>query len=174
MCEWDSMLQRSHKGEWCWVDSKRFCQEESCSECQTYSSWRTNNMEDWMSDSTTSASRYSFLTVVKRTSFDAAHYLPDHPTCGEMHGHRWTVELGVWGKVGKNGMVVDFAGLKSFLEGIKGVFDHKVVNDVIAVPTAENICLYVVERFHTCDWREGELDLVRVWETPDSYVEWRC
>lgn len=111
------------------------------------------------------------LTVVRRMSFDAAHWLPGHPKCGTCHGHRFVVELGVRGEVGEDGMVLDFAELKRFLDTVKETFDHGVVNDTVEVPTSENLCLYVKNRFlapYGC-----ELRFVRVWETEDSYAEWR-
>jgi len=117
------------------------------------------------------------MLVVKRTSFDAAHFLPKYEgKCKNMHGHRWTVELGVEGPVNPwTGMVVDFTELKYFLKvKVVEVFDHKVVNDVVENPTAENIVAYIGEAWE--NWlRKGyqELALVRVWETEDSYAEWR-
>lgn len=112
------------------------------------------------------------MTVVKRVSFDAAHYLPDYPgKCKNMHGHHWVVELGVKGPVGKDGMVFDFAILKTFLNVIFNTFDHRVVNDIIPNPTAENICLYVKHEFEIRSLISGvELDFIKVWETEDSYA----
>lgn len=133
------------------------------------------------------------MTVVKRISFDAAHYLPDYPgKCKNMHGHHWVVELGVKGPVGKDGIVVDFAKLKDFLHGIEAAFDHSLVNDIIDNPTAENISLHIKNEFMSwlvtsglCEYdkdRDGDfktwrlskgvgLDFIKVWETEDSYAE---
>ncbi len=74
------------------------------------------------------------MTVVKRVSFDAAHYLPDYPgKCKNMHGHHWVVELGIKGAIDEEtGMVVDFTLLNTLLrDKIVERFDHRLVNDII-------------------------------------------
>jgi len=123
------------------------------------------------------------MLVCKKVSFDAAHFLPNYSgKCANMHGHRWIVELAIEGEVKATGMVVDFTLLKEFLEEVKEVFDHKVINDVIENPTAENICVWIRDRL--TQWKlDGhidflklfrcELEFIRVWETPDSYAELR-
>ena len=119
------------------------------------------------------------MVVSKKISFSAAHFLPDYPgKCSQMHGHTWVVELGVRGAIGKDGMVVDFGKLKEFLEKeVEDKFDHKLLNDVIPNPTAENICNYVYERWYTW-WRSNmdlpELDHIQVWESEDSYALLSC
>ena len=119
------------------------------------------------------------MIVAKRISFDAAHFLPDYDgPCANMHGHRWTVEVGVEGPIFPNGMVLDFVKLKAFLEVIKKAFDHQLINDILPNPTAENICVWVRIRFY--EWvsdydkkQELKLAFIKVWETDDSYVELR-
>jgi len=114
------------------------------------------------------------MIVVKRMEFDAAHFLPGYPgKCADMHGHRFVVELGVKGRVGEDGMVIDFAELKKFLDVEKNTFDHRVLNDIIPNPTAENICLYLKKDFNIFDWGNVKLEFIQVWETGDSYAEWR-
>jgi len=115
------------------------------------------------------------LTVVKRISFDAAHYLPGYEgKCKNMHGHHWVVELGVNGQVNpETGMVVDFAELKKFLSMVRRQFDHHLVNDTIQNPTAENIALYIEDLWEHYSLEGVELAFVRVWETEDSYAELR-
>jgi len=117
--------------------------------------------------------------VVKRVSFDAAHFLPNYPgKCSNIHGHHWVVEVGVRGEVGvsgvrENGMVIDFSALKDSLQPIIDNLDHHLVNSVIPNPTAENIAIYI--RDWLTRWATGkeafELEFVRVWETEDSYAE---
>ena len=118
------------------------------------------------------------IVVAKKISFDAAHWLPNYEgKCHQMHGHHWVVELAVKGLTGKDsGMVIDFTYLKEFLKTIEDTFDHKVVNDVIENPTAENICHYVLRKF--LDWQNThhekfigvKFSWVRIWETEDSYA----
>lgn len=114
------------------------------------------------------------MLVSKRMCFDAAHFLPKYEgKCSKLHGHRWVVEVGCSGRVNKEtGMVVDFKDLKDFLQTIEDRFDHKLLNDVIENPTAENICKYIFDWFILwCTARELEFKFVRVWETDDSMVE---
>ena len=116
------------------------------------------------------------MVVSKKISFDAAHFLPNYEgRCRNMHGHTWVVELGVKGKVKEDGMVIDFILLKEFLEGwVREVFDHKLVNEVIKNPTAENIALYISKIW--VKWVEAKrlqdvsLAFIKVWETEDSMV----
>ena len=119
------------------------------------------------------------MIVTKKISFDAAHFLPDYPgKCANTHGHRWTVELGVKGKVDpETGMVIDFTELGKFLkEKVKDRFDHTLINDLIENPTAENIAGRIKLSWDV--WSEENclpvsLSFIRVWETPDSYAEVR-
>jgi len=114
------------------------------------------------------------MIVSKKVSFDAAHFLPGYiGKCANMHGHHWVVELGVEGEVNpETGMVIDFSRLKEFWEdNFQEAFDHKLLNDTISNPTAENIALYIRE---ACGWLEAanlKLAFIRVWETPDSFAE---
>jgi len=116
------------------------------------------------------------VTVAKKVSFDAAHYLPGYEgKCKRMHGHHWVVELAVEGPVNnKTGMVMDFSRLSSFLEdNVVKVFDHQCINDIVGNPTAEIIAEYISE---SCGWlRVAGLELawIRVWETENSMVELR-
>ncbi len=117
------------------------------------------------------------MTVAKRVSFDAAHFLPDYPgKCANMHGHHWIVELAIEGEVNKNtGMVIDFVLLKRFLNYIKEIFDHTLINDTISNPTAENICWYIGEKILDDDWGfNPHYKWIKVWETEDSYALLSC
>lgn len=111
------------------------------------------------------------MIVSKKTSFDAAHYLPLYEgKCNQMHGHHWVIELAVLGEVDLiTGMVMDFQVLKDFLDIIKTDFDHALLNEFITNPTAENIASYVKHMWESkkpvC-----ELAWVKVWETEDSYA----
>ena len=123
------------------------------------------------------------ITVSKKVSFDAAHYLPGYDgKCANLHGHHWVVELGVKGPVNpETGMVVDFVALKGFLDNIVEEFDHTLLNGRVENPTAENICLYIRDR--ALDYYSGlghilrlegcGLSFIRVWETEDSMAELR-
>ena len=117
------------------------------------------------------------MIVSKRVSFDAAHFLPNHPgKCRNVHGHHWVIELGVEGDINnKTGMVVDFSKLKHCLESITEDLDHTLLNEVLDNPTAENLCLYVRDRVGSIGkfFSVGlsTVKFIRIWETEDSYAE---
>jgi len=109
--------------------------------------------------------------VFKSCTFDAAHQLPDYNgDCARVHGHTYTVHLGVLTTVPADiGFGVDMKEISNFLKmNVKGRFDHRFLNDKMNVPTtAENIALEIArvatEHFKT-------QVTVRVYETPDSWV----
>ena len=110
--------------------------------------------------------------VSRKISFDAAHLLPNYPgKCANLHGHRWTVEVGVSGGVDPTtGFVVDFSELKTSMMRVLGNFDHSFLNEVLPNPTAENLLKLILEDFEP---PEGTfLKFIRIWETPDSCAEW--
>jgi 6-pyruvoyltetrahydropterin/6-carboxytetrahydropterin synthase len=114
------------------------------------------------------------MLVSKKFSFDAAHYLPNYEgKCKNMHGHHWVVEVACSGKVNeKSGMVVDFAELKDFFGWVERIFDHKLLNDFIKNPTAENICEYIYGEFNLwCIARQLRFEYIRIWETENSMAE---
>ena len=124
------------------------------------------------------------VTIIKKISFDAAHFLPGHPgKCKATHGHHWVVEIGVVGKIDPDtGLVIDFSDLKSFLtDEVFEKYDHKLLNDFIDNPTAEKIAKRVEALWiswstdtHLKEDLSGTtLSLIRVWETETSYIELR-
>jgi 6-pyruvoyltetrahydropterin/6-carboxytetrahydropterin synthase len=109
-------------------------------------------------------------TVTRAFTFEAAHRLPWHQgACRELHGHGYRLEVSVAGRVGDNGIVIDFDELGAVVNReIIGRYDHRYLNDVLDNPTAELIAADA--------WKHLEaagLDLVRVrlWETADCYAE---
>ena len=72
------------------------------------------------------------FTLCIRESFAAAHRIEMyHGKCEDLHGHNFRVEaLFEGGQVGADGMVVDFALLKSFLRTIVADLDHKYINEI--------------------------------------------
>lgn len=72
--------------------------------------------------------------------FDSAHFLPNHPKCGRIHGH--TRLKSRWREL-RNGMMIDFGDLKAMLKDIVAKFDHRLINELIENPTCENICLAI-------------------------------
>jgi len=83
------------------------------------------------------------MIIGKIYRFDAAHFLPNHPKCGALHGHTWKVKVDIEGQVAENGMVMDFEELDSVMKDILKNFDHTNLNDLINHPTCEVIATMI-------------------------------
>ena len=70
---------------------------------------------------------------------DCAHLLEGHAKCGQLHGHTYKVEVVVEGEM-KEGMVLDFADLKTRVRAVLARYDHRHLNDFMELPTVENVC----------------------------------
>jgi len=133
-------------------------------------------------------------SITVRHHFDAAHRLQKYDgKCANLHGHRWEVEVSLWGGNLHNGMVVDFGLVKAAIS----TFDHTTIleeNDPLygvlrkyvdkksvvpfpKAPTAENIAEHLCKTINnTLAMHELEAHVlyVTVWETPNNeaqYVE---
>lgn len=114
------------------------------------------------------------LIVGTRGHFDAAHYIPGHPKCGEVHGHRWEVEVEYKTLepivLDDFSMLVDFGEIKTPIR----MLDHPGTElnklDGLECPTAEIIAMWLFDQMPPalccC------LVTVTVWESPDSYAIW--
>lgn len=132
------------------------------------------------------------ISITKIFTFDAAHQListdkeinKSYGKCANIHGHTYKLEVTIScnnGTINKwDGMVLNFNKLKDLVNReIINKVDHKLINEVYPdlIPTAENMVnlfSYIIS-----DKLESEygmyliLEKVRLYETPDSYVEWR-
>lgn len=107
------------------------------------------------------------LTITRKLEFDAGHRIPDHKSqCRNLHGHRYTLEITLVGKVieqegsSDNGMIMDFSDIKALArQHLVDVWDHaflvyekdEAVRDFLAslpnhktvvidrIPTVENL-----------------------------------
>jgi 6-pyruvoyltetrahydropterin/6-carboxytetrahydropterin synthase len=60
--------------------------------------------------------------------FSAAHLIPEHESCGVIHGHSYIVDVAIEGeRSGKFGFVVDFKKVKAIVRGICKKLDHRVL-----------------------------------------------
>ena len=120
------------------------------------------------------------LSVTKIVKFDAAHWLPNHEgKCKNLHGHTWKVEIEVSGQM-ETGMIIDFSELKKTIQHyILVQLDHTCLNErggsaYLENPTAENLCLWIHQQLDPPLAKHGHrLVRVRVWESEDSYAEWK-
>ena len=121
------------------------------------------------------------LSVTKIVEFEAAHCLPNHKgRCQNHHGHSYKAEVEIGNardEVDDSGMIFDFGDLKEVINQIVDEqLDHTYLNDLFTVPpTAENIVMWIVDELlkrkisTICNVLR-----VRVWETSNSYAEWRA
>lgn len=121
------------------------------------------------------------LTVVKKFEFEAAHHLEDYEgPCANVHGHSYKLYVGV-STVGEGlgegslGMIVDFKDLKELVTHcVIEPLDHKNLNEVLDCnPTAERIVEWIVKRLLIALSGTLILQMIRLYETEDSYAEWR-
>ncbi len=118
------------------------------------------------------------ISITKKFEFESAHFLPDHPgKCRDLHGHRFQLEIEITGEINQDtGMITDFAIIKEIIqENVIDKFDHKLLNDIVPViPTSENlvqmISTYLIHVFEVLGLA---LIRVRLYETSNSYAEWR-
>ena len=119
------------------------------------------------------------LTVCKKFTFEAAHFLPNHlGACKNIHGHGFKLEVEVkMSETSHRDMVIDFSDLKRIVnENIIDKVDHSFLNDVFPdiAPTAENLLRRFADLLkgkffdHNC-W----LVRMRLHETENSFAEWR-
>jgi 6-pyruvoyltetrahydropterin/6-carboxytetrahydropterin synthase len=112
--------------------------------------------------------------------FDAAHALRGYKgKCENLHGHRFQVMVIVTSsQLDAIGLAFDFSELKKMLKGVLSRFDHTNLNEIPPFdkvnPSSENIARTVYEAMKI-ELKDApvELDAVKVWESPESAVEYR-
>ncbi|MDX2207478.1 MAG: 6-carboxytetrahydropterin synthase [Gemmatimonadales bacterium] len=131
-------------------------------------------------------------TVIRRAHFNAAHRLHNPARSDEwnratfgpcnnpnFHGHNYEVELCVEGEISPDtGYVIDVGILRAlFDEHVHALLDHRNLNlDVDwfqdRQSSVENIAMFIWEQLAP-RIPSGRLTLVRLWETPRNYAEYR-
>jgi len=90
--------------------------------------------------------------ISKSVNFEAAHRLPARASgdpYGRIHGHSFELEATLSGQVQPGKLwVEDIAVLTAALDAIAQQLDHQLLNEIdgLAVPTLENILVWVLER----------------------------
>jgi len=111
-----------------------------------------------------------FVTISKSMSFAAAHQLPHHlGKCESWHGHEWVIDISIRKRIDPaTMMVMDFKELKIVIKKyIIDILDHNTINDLIAIPTAENILVWCWEQLMFNGKLKG-IEQIKLWESPDS------
>ncbi len=100
--------------------------------------------------------------------FDSAHYLPQHDSCGRMHGHTYKVEVVIEGEKKEDKMIMDFHEVKMKVRTVIAELDHRSINEILDYPSAENITEYIFRKLK----KEFDYPLrVRVWEGKGKWIE---
>ncbi|MDO9045118.1 MAG: 6-carboxytetrahydropterin synthase [Methanobacteriaceae archaeon] len=82
--------------------------------------------------------------------FSAAHMIPEHESCGCIHGHSYIIDVQVEGeRSGKFGFVADFKEVKGVVRDISSTLDHKVLiplqNNLINFKSTESSVEFVIQ-----------------------------
>ena len=134
------------------------------------------------------------MLITRRMEFSASH-ICRNPDLSEAenerlygaaanphgHGHNYVIDVTLEGRPDPvTGMVMDLKVLKDVLKReIEVPYDHRFLNHEVppfgrVVPTAENIALDIWRRLAPHLNADGRrLHSVRVYETPDFFVEYR-
>lgn len=104
------------------------------------------------------------------THFDAAHSLPWEPKGETVHGHTYRTEVVIEGEVNEKGIVLDFRDLRVAVKEVTDRLDHRNLNDVLDLPTCENITRFVFDHLR----KDLPVVSVRVWEGEGKWSECRA
>lgn len=84
-----------------------------------------------------------------------------------LHAHDFKIEVTFEGKL-KGGAVegLDFNKVKGRVEKVVKDLDQKNLNEIIDLPTVENIAVYLIKKLKTFP-----IYSIKVWETTDRFAE---
>jgi 6-pyruvoyltetrahydropterin/6-carboxytetrahydropterin synthase len=113
------------------------------------------------------------MILRKEYGFEAAHFIYNHPgKCRNLHGHSYKLFVSLEGQVNpETGMIIDFDDLSKIVrEKVIFPLDHRFLNDLIPLSTAENISAWIWEQL-----KPGLPALVQLelFETTDNCVIYR-
>ncbi len=131
------------------------------------------------------------IYVTRRAEFSASHFYHNPQLSADEnrrifgkcanphgHGHNYALEVTVAGEINPTtGMVMDLKELTKLLEAeVLELMDHKSLNKEVPVfstklPTTENIAVEIWKMVEP-KLRVGKLHRIRLYETPDLYVEY--
>ncbi len=113
------------------------------------------------------------MILRKEYWFESAHFIYNHPgKCRNLHGHSYKLFVNIEGTPDpETGMIIDFDDLSKVVnERVIARLDHRFLNDLIPLSTAENISRWI--------WGELKPALpglcrIEVFETTDNCVIYR-
>ena len=113
------------------------------------------------------------MILRKEYGFEAAHFIYNPPgKCRNLHGHSYKLFVSLEGTVNpETGMIIDFDDLSKVVnEKITQRLDHRFLNDLIPLSTAENISVWIWDQLKPA---LPELCQIEVFETLDNSVIYR-
>ena len=113
------------------------------------------------------------MQVATEFEFDAAHNLPNYAgKCERLHGHTYRLRVVCEAPVDPStGLAIDFVELKRAVkERVIDALDHTYLNETIAIPSAENIAIWIWKRLAPTGLPLREL---WVFESPGCFVIYR-
>jgi 6-pyruvoyltetrahydropterin/6-carboxytetrahydropterin synthase len=110
------------------------------------------------------------MILRKEYWFESAHFIYNHPgKCRNLHGHSYKLFVNLEGTPdAETGMIIDFDDLSKIVnDKVIARLDHRFLNDLIPLSTAENISRWI--------WAElkpalPSLCRIEVFETTDNCV----
>ena len=135
--------------------------------------------------------RSTVIYLTRRAEFSASHYYHNPAFTPEEnrrvfgksanphgHGHNYALEVTIAGEINPaTGMVLNIKDLKNLLQSqVLELMDHRFLNREVAAfaernPTTENIAIEIWNLLAP-KLRLGELHRVRVYESPDLFVDY--
>ena len=116
------------------------------------------------------------IKIGKHFEFEASHYLPQNKLygkCSNLHGHRYELVVEICGDISNEGWICNFSNISEMVQdNIINQFDHAHLNDYIEIPTAENICRYILERLMNYIKINGlpfSISKIQLYETQKCY-----
>jgi 6-pyruvoyltetrahydropterin/6-carboxytetrahydropterin synthase len=113
------------------------------------------------------------MILRKEYGFEAAHFIYNHPgKCRNLHGHSYKLFVSLEGQVNpETGMIIDFDDLSKIVrDKVISPLDHRFLNDLIPLSTAENIVVWIWEQLQPGLPALSQLEL---FETSDNCVIYR-
>ena len=137
------------------------------------------------------AGKNGVVYLTRKAEFAASHYYHNPALSAEEnrrlfgkcnnplgHGHNYLLEVTVKGQVdARSGFVLDLKELKEILNReVLEAMDHRFLNKEVPefkhqIPTTENLAIAIWKRLEP-RMKRAELDRVRVYESPDLFVDY--
>ena len=80
------------------------------------------------------------MILSKTYTFESAHQLPDWP---DIHGHSYEVQISI---KGEGDYVMPLRQFEEILKPVVAEIDHRMLNDIIDIPTMENIARWFASK----------------------------